>query len=210
MKDGARVVDARFVTTVAGRGGLPDDGLPEVAFLGRSNAGKSTLLNALAGRRELARVSATPGKTRAIHFYRIERLAPDGARHALLFVDLPGYGFARVSKAERAAWRGLVEGYLTGRAPLRAAVLVQDLRRDPSDDERELLAWLAARGIPAIVALTKADKLARGARTRRVHALAAAYAADAAAVVATAARTGEGIADLWRALDARIGQGAPA
>jgi len=199
-----RVVAAELVATAVETSGLPGAGLPEVAVLGRSNAGKSSLLNALVGRRELARVSATPGKTRAIHFYRVERADASGARRALLLVDLPGYGFARVSKVERATWRGLVEGYLGRRAPLRAAVLVQDLRRDASEDERELLAWLAAHDVPTLVVATKSDKLARGARTARVRALEAAYAGAAAGVVATAARTREGIETLWTAIDALV------
>src|SRR5690606_35635392 len=118
---GVRIRDARIVATAVDPAGFPRDGLPEVAFLGRSNAGKSSLLNALAGRRELARVSSTPGKTRALHWFRIERLDDADRVHVLCFVDLPGYGFARVAKSERAAWQRLVESYLDGRAPLRAA-----------------------------------------------------------------------------------------
>lgn len=191
-----RVRDARIVATAVGPEGFPAEGLPEVAFLGRSNAGKSSLLNALAGRRELARVSGTPGKTRALHWFRIERLDDADRAHRLAFVDLPGYGYARVAKHERAAWRGLVEGYLEGRAPLRAAVLVQDVRRDPEADELDLVAWLAERGVPVLVAATKADKLGHGARQTRLGALRAAYG-DGARLVATSARTRLGVDALW-------------
>lgn len=194
-----RIRDARIVATAVGPEGFPSEGLPEVAFLGRSNAGKSSLLNALAGRRELARVSGTPGKTRALHWFRIERLDPADRAHALLFVDLPGYGFARVAKTERAAWRRLVEGYLDGRAPLRAAVLVQDVRRDASDDELDLVAWLAERGVPVLVAATKADKLKHGARQARLRALHAAYGRSARLVL-TSASTRLGIDALWEVL----------
>lgn len=194
-----RIRDARFVTTAVGPAGFPRDGLPEVAFLGRSNAGKSSLLNALAGRRDLARVSATPGKTRALHFFHVERLDDADGAHALLFVDLPGYGFARVAKTERAAWQKLVEGYLDGRAPLRAAVLIQDVRRDAGDDELDLVAWLAERGVPVVVAATKADKLKHGARAERLRALAAAYGRSAR-LVATSARTRLGVPELWELL----------
>lgn len=204
-----RIRDARIVATAVGAAGLPDEGLPEIAFLGRSNAGKSSLLNALVGRRELARISSTPGKTRALHFYRVEGLDADDRVRTLLFVDLPGYGFARVAKSERAGWQRLVEGYLDGRRPLRAAVLIQDLRRECSDDERDLVAWLAARGVPVLVALTKADKLGRAARATRVRALGAAYGLPAGRVVATSARTRLGVDALWQAIEALV-DAAPA
>jgi GTP-binding protein len=201
-----RIRDARIVTTAVAPAGFPRDGLPEVAFLGRSNAGKSSLLNALAGRRELARVSATPGKTRALHFFYIERLDDADRPHALLFVDLPGYGFARVAKSERAAWQALVEGYLEGRAPLRAAVLIQDARRDASDDELDLVAWLAEREVPVLVAAAKADKLKHGAREERLRALRRAYGRSAR-VLATSVTTKLGVADVWEWIAGWTGSG---
>ncbi|MCL4684215.1 ribosome biogenesis GTP-binding protein YihA/YsxC [Myxococcota bacterium] len=205
-----RIRDARIVATAVGPAGFPSDELPEIAFLGRSNAGKSSLLNALAGRRELARVSSTPGKTRALHFFRIERLDDADRVSSLLFVDLPGYGFARVARSERAAWQRLVESYLTARAPLRAAVLIQDLRRDVGDDERDLVAWLAERGIPVLVALAKSDKLKAGARGVRWRALRADYGLEDARVLLTSAKTKLGIDALWAAIDAQIEAGAAA
>jgi GTP-binding protein len=130
----------------------PRPGAPEVAFLGRSNVGKSSLLNRLAGRRGLARTSATPGKTRKLHWYRVRR---SGAE--LWLVDLPGYGWARVSRQERRSWQRLVESYLEDRPTLRVAALLQDLRRDLGEDETLLLAWLAEREIPVLLVLTKVD-----------------------------------------------------
>lgn len=205
-----RIRDAHIVVTAVGPAGFPSDGLPEVAFLGRSNAGKSSLLNALAGRRQLARVSSAPGKTRALHFFHIERLDDADRVRTVLFVDLPGYGFARVAKTERAAWQRLVESYLTARAPLRAAVLIQDLRREVSDDERDLVAWLAERGVPVLVALAKSDKLKAGARGLRLRALRADYGLDESRVLATSAQTKLGIEALWTAIDALVDSGAPA
>lgn len=190
---------AELVASAAGPEGFPAAGLPEVALLGRSNVGKSSLLNRLTGRRRLARTSATPGKTRLLHFFRVERRGG-----ALLLVDFPGYGWARVSRAERAQWRRLVEGYLAGRKPLRAAVLLQDVRRDLSDDEFDLLAWLAEREIPALVAVTKVDKLKRMARAERLRALARDLEPRGVAMLATSAQTGEGVAALWSALDALV------
>jgi GTP-binding protein len=194
-----KVLRAELAATCARPEQFPRAGLPEVAFLGRSNVGKSSLLNRLAGRRKLARTSGTPGKTRLLHFFRIEL-----PKRELLFVDLPGYGFAKVSKSEREAWRRLVESYLEDRAPLRAAILLQDLRRDASEDETLLLAWLAERDVAALVALTKVDKLRPGRRAARVKELRAQLALPAARVVPTSAATGEGIDALWRAILARL------
>jgi GTP-binding protein len=197
-----KVLDARRVATASGPAGFPRDGAPEIAFLGRSNVGKSSLLNALAGRRALARTSATPGKTRLLHFFEVTRDATDRKARRVLLVDLPGYGWAQVSKAERAAWQRLVEGYLDARPPLRLAILLHDLRRDPTQDETLLLAWLAERGVAALVAVTKCDKEKPMRRAARLRALAAAYAG--AELVATSAKTRDGVDALWRAIDARL------
>jgi len=195
----ARVLEAQLAATAAGPEGFPRAGLPEVAFLGRSNVGKSSLLNALVGRRGLARTSATPGKTRLVHFYEARR-----ARRVLLLVDLPGYGWARVSREERRGWQKLVEGYLGDREPLRLAVLLQDVRRDPRADELDLIAWLGERRIPVLVAVTKCDKLASSARAKRVREIARDLGLPAEAVVPTSASKGLGVAELWRAFDAAL------
>ena len=178
---------------------FPRAELPEIAFLGRSNVGKSSLLNALVHRRQLARTSTTPGKTRLVHWYRVERTGG-----ALCLVDLPGYGYARVGQDERRRWKRLVESYLEKRKALRAAVLLQDLRRDASEDENLLLAWLAEREIPALVALTKCDKLGLGARAARARELAKQLELPARRVLATSAERGLGIPELWRAIDAEL------
>jgi GTP-binding protein len=194
-----RVLDARIVATAAGAEGFPGDGLPEIAFLGRSNVGKSSLLNKLVNRKKLARTSSTPGKTRLVHFFEARR-----ERDALLLVDLPGYGYAKVSKGEQRSWRKLVEGYLSGRAPLRCAVLLQDVRRDPRADETDLIDWLGEQGIPVLVAVTKCDKLGASQRATRVKEIARALGMPAEAVVPTSASKGFGIPELWGALDAAL------
>jgi GTP-binding protein len=194
-----KVLRAELAVTASGPSDFPETGLPEVAFLGRSNVGKSSLLNRLVKRKALARTSSTPGKTRLLNFYRVES---DAA--ALHLVDLPGYGFARVSRAERERWKRLVERYLEGRAPLRAAVLLQDLRRDWSEDESLLVAWLAERGVPVLVALTKIDKLKPMRRAERVRGLARDTGLPAERVVPTSAQTGAGVPELWSAIDALL------
>jgi GTP-binding protein len=190
---------AALVASAADASGFPRGGPPEVALLGRSNVGKSSLLNRLVGHARLARVSSTPGKTRLIHFYRVER----GGR-ALLLVDLPGYGFAKVSRAERERWKALVESYLDARRALRLAVLLLDVRRDPGEDESLLVAWLAERQVPVCVALTKIDKERPMRREQRVAVLRGGGLVPADRVVATSARSGDGIAALWRAIERAV------
>ncbi len=150
------VVTAEFVTSAADPAGWPAEGPPEIAFAGRSNVGKSSTINALCARRGLALVSGTPGKTRLLNFFRV--VLRDGAE--LRFVDLPGYGYAKVGKAERAAFQALVEPYVRQRATLRGVVALCDPRREPGEEEHDLLEWLAAAGRPAVVGATKVDKLA--------------------------------------------------
>jgi GTP-binding protein len=138
----------------------PAEGAPEIAFAGRSNVGKSSLINALVGRRGLARTSSTPGRTRGLVFFRVEPVdAPP-----LRFVDLPGYGYAQASKKERAAWRPMVESYIERRGALRLVVVLVDARRGIQSADEELLEWLDSVGRHAVVVFTKLDQLPR---TRR-------------------------------------------
>lgn len=194
-----KVARAEHLTSAAAAAQFPKPAAPEVAFLGRSNVGKSSLLNRLVARRQLARTSATPGKTRLVNWYRVEGTRP------LLLVDLPGYGYARVAKREREGWKRLVEAYLARGPVLRAALLLQDLRRDLGEDEELLLAWLAERGIPALLVLTKCDKLPTMRRAQRVRELARAAGLPQERVLATSAETGLGIRELWRAIEGTLG-----
>jgi GTP-binding protein len=139
---------------------IPRSRAPEIAVAGRSNVGKSTLINRLAGRRRLARTSTTPGCTRGLIFYRL------GER--LVLVDLPGYGWARRSAAERAAWKPLVEGYLSKRRALAGVLVLADIRRGPQEEEWQLAEYLDTLGIDRVWVFTKADKLTRGERARRL------------------------------------------
>ncbi len=194
-----KILSAEIVATAAGASQFPRDGLPEIAFLGRSNVGKSSLLNRMVARKQLARTSGTPGKTRLVHFFHVRRSARD-----LLLVDLPGYGYAKVPKRERAQWQKLIEGYLEDRAPLRAAVLLQDIRREPGEDETLFVEWLHARQVPVVLAVTKLDKLKRSQQGKRLGELREALPVQRDWIVPTSAKSGEGIEDLWKTIDSLL------
>lgn len=158
---------AIFVTSAATRGGFPSPELPEVAFIGRSNVGKSSLLNRLAGKPRLAHISKTPGRTRMVNFFQI------GESHRL--VDLPGYGFARAPETLRATWEGLVLAYLGARESLALNLLLVDPRRDPLPNDRRAFEMLRASGRPLAVVATKTDKMKRGQAAARLRLLEEAY-----------------------------------
>jgi GTP-binding protein len=140
---------------------LPKDGLPQIAVAGRSNVGKSSLLNQIVGQRKLAKVSSTPGRTRSLNFFKID--------DRFYLVDLPGYGYAKVSKVLREQWGQLIEDYLIQCENLIGMVLLLDSRRDPSAQDMELVAWLSERRLPVLIAVTKADKLSRDGQLRKVR-----------------------------------------
>lgn len=145
---------ARFLTGATRAGGFPPDSGFEVAFAGRSNAGKSSAINVLCGQRGLARISKTPGRTQMVNFFSLD----DSRR----IVDLPGYGYARVPVAMRAAWRRLMEQYLGSRTCLAGLVVVMDIRHPLTEQDREMIGWAHQRDLPVHVLLTKADKVRRG------------------------------------------------
>jgi GTP-binding protein len=190
------VTNCRFQIAATGAGQFPRDGFPEIAFLGRSNVGKSSLINRLLGVRSLARTSKTPGRTREIHFYRVN--------DRIFFVDLPGYGYARVPRPQRQQWKGLVESYLAPGRP-RLAVQLMDARHEPTDLDLQLLEWLRTAGVRHRVVLTKADKLS-GNQRRQALAQAATRLALPPGVqpLAVSAMTGDGLAALWRDIDEAI------
>ena len=165
--------------------------LPEIAFLGRSNVGKSSLLNALVGRRGLARVSATPGKTTLLNVFRLPEM---------YLIDLPGYGYAKAPKSSRSGYRRLIRGVLEKRETLSGIVWLLDVRHPPSKDDLEFGTALARRGLPVLVALTKADKLSRSRQRERARELAAELELPDSQFLLTSATTGAGIAELRESL----------
>jgi GTP-binding protein len=173
-------------------GWRPESSLPEVAFAGRSNVGKSSLLNTLVRRKSFARVSRTPGRTREINFFRVN--------NAFVLVDLPGYGYARISKEKKKGWRPMIESYLRRTTQLRGIVLLLDIRREPSEDDRAMLDFLAEVEVPTIVVLTKADKLSKAGARERAAEISRALALGDDQVIQFSAQTGEGRVELLEAL----------
>jgi GTP-binding protein len=184
-------IRARFVTSAAQPSDFPPPSLPEVAVVGRSNVGKSSLINALVGQASLARTSRTPGRTRLVNWFEIDQ--------RFHLVDLPGYGYAEVSQATRDSWRPLIEGYLADRTSLAGVLLLIDIRRGVQDEELDFVPWLDQRTMPVVVALTKADKLAKNKRVLEI-----ARARQALGLrrdpFAVSVLSGEGIDPLWRAV----------
>ncbi len=192
-----RIRSAIFLVSAGQPEQFPRGPFPEIAFAGRSNVGKSSMINRLLGQRELAHTSGTPGRTRTINFYQIN----DRFR----FVDLPGYGYARVSRTLKEAWWILVENYLRGRDQLRGVIHILDARHPPTQQDRELTEFLSAVGLPYCPVLTKVDKLTRGQRaTVRAAVVRALGQGRPESLVLFSATTGEGVGDLWQAIEARL------
>jgi GTP-binding protein len=190
-----RAKSAEFVISAAEPSGFPRPSLPEIAIAGRSNVGKSSLINTLVGVPGLARTSRTPGRTRLLNWFRVT--PPRGG--PVHFVDLPGYGYARVPHDMRASWRPLIEAYLGNREMLRGLVLLVDARRGAEDEERDLLAWLRDGRVPARVVVTKADKLPKNKRKPAAEAVQRDLGLDRPAILFSS-QDGEGIEALWRAI----------
>ncbi|MBE6756956.1 MAG: YihA family ribosome biogenesis GTP-binding protein [Ruminococcaceae bacterium] len=176
---------ADFELTAALAEQLPPDELPEAAFSGRSNVGKSSLINRLLERRGLARTSATPGKTASINFYRLD---------SMRMVDLPGYGYAKVSNAERKRWNSLIQGYFDADRDLRLVLQLVDMRHAPSKEDLQMINYFVEAGIPFIVVMTKADKLNKTERAAREAAMQEVFAEfEGVLTVPFSAVTGEGV-----------------
>ena len=187
------VTEAEFLAAATLREGLPEAVLPEIAFAGRSNVGKSSLLNTMLSRNKLVRTSRTPGCTRQINLFRAK--VKDGPE--LVFTDLPGFGYAKRSKGEKISWGAMIEGYLLGREALRALCLLVDVRRGIEEDDAQLVEFWAQTHKPLVIVATKIDKIPASKRRLEVVALGK---ASNLRVVGFSAESGEGRTELWKKL----------
>lgn len=207
------MIAADYLAEVRNPASLPAEGAEEIAIAGRSNVGKSTLLNRLAGRRALARTSKTPGRTRGLVLYELA-LAPAGTDQReprrVRLVDLPGYGYARVSQAERRSWQGLVESYVTSRRTLRLFIVLVDARRGIEDEERQLLEWLATTQVPSQLVYTKVDKLSASERGLLRERARGPRAEAVRRPLLVSGETGEGTGELWRVILGTLGRAGAA
>lgn len=183
---------ARFERSYGSAKDLPEPTTPEVSFVGRSNVGKSSLLNRLVGRKALAKVSSTPGRTANVNFFDVD---------GVTFVDLPGYGYAKVSKGERQRWADLIGGYFEQERSFNLVVSLVDIRIDAQKLDQDMIGFLKDEQLPFVVALTKADKLSRPKQQKQMAALGKALGVSRDQMVVTSAETGLGIDELRRRIE---------
>lgn len=188
---------AKFVCSAVSPEQYPPDDLPEVAFAGRSNVGKSSLINKILNRKKLVRTSKTPGRTQLLNFFEINEL--------WRFVDLPGYGYAKVPVEVQKRWRPMVETYLTTRVNMRGLVWLLDIRRQVSTEDLTLWDWLQAEQIKVVIVITKADKVSKNKRNKQAASIAKSLGMKAQELIQFSAISGEGRDEIWKALRQLLG-----
>ena len=186
------IKSAEFVTSAVKKSQYPPGGLPEIAFAGRSNVGKSSLINVLVNRKRLVKTSSTPGRTQLINFFNIN--------DQLTFVDLPGYGYARVPAAVRKKWGPMIETYLSTRQTLNGVVIILDIRRQPREEEQNLIHWLDHYSIASILVLTKTDKLSKTKVAKQQDAIVHSLAMEKEDAILFSAKTRRGRDAVWDAI----------
>lgn len=187
-----KITSAEFITSATKPSQYPPTAMPEIAFAGRSNVGKSSLINTLVNRKHLVKTSSTPGRTQLINFFDINR--------RMGFVDLPGYGYAKVPVAVRKKWGPMIETYLSGRETLRGVVVIMDIRRIPRQEELNLLGWLNHYAIAGILVLTKTDKLSKNKQANQHNLIARALERPKNDFILFSAKTSRGKDTIWNAI----------
>lgn len=191
-----KVTEAELVISAVGPKQYPTNALPEIALAGRSNVGKSSFINKMINRKSLARTSSKPGKTQTLNFYKING--------GFFFVDVPGYGFAKVSKTERERWGQFIEEYISTREQLRVVVQLIDIRHAPTKDDIAMFEWLAYHEIPRIIVATKVDKIPRGKVQKHVKVIKDTLGAKGVPIIPFSAETAQGKDEAWSKLMAYI------
>lgn len=193
------VKSAQFITSAVKPSQYPQAIFPEVAFAGRSNVGKSSLLNRLVNRKNLVKTSKTPGRTQLINFFLVNK--------SLYLVDLPGYGYAKVPDAIQRSWGPMIEKYLIKRDVLASVVLIMDIRRTPGDHERNFMAWLKLRQLPCIPVLTKTDKLSKSRQLKQLDRASKSLEVAPETLIRFSAKNRSGLTELWRAIERILNTG---
>jgi GTP-binding protein len=186
------IKSAEFIKSAVNPSHYPPEDLPEIAFAGRSNVGKSSMINCLVNRKRLVKTSSTPGRTQLLNFFSINE--------EMIFVDLPGYGYARVPVEIRKTWGPMIEKYLSGRTTLKCVTLILDIRRDPAEAEHNLIEWLNHQHIPLILVLTKSDKLSKTRQKSRVIAIQESLPQVPGELICFSAKTRQGKDKVWEAI----------
>ena len=192
-----RITKSEYVASAVKNSQYPEEKLPEIVFIGRSNVGKSSLINSLTGRKNLAHTSQTPGKTQTINFYRATLKSTD---HSPLFtfhlVDLPGYGYAKVSKDSRRVWAKFIEEYLLTSPEIKFVCQLVDMRHPPMDSDLKMLAWLVENNLPVLIVATKADKLSKNERAKNLAVIKKSFGIEELPVLPYSSKTSEGHSEL--------------
>ncbi len=193
-----KILKAVYETSVVSRDKIIDDGLPEFAFVGRSNVGKSSLINNLTGVKGLAKTSATPGKTRMINYFLIN--------NSFRFVDLPGYGYAKVGKGQLDVWSGLMGEYLLGSSSLKTVFVLLDIRHEPTAQDRQMLEFLIFNGLPFRVIVTKADKIAKSKQLSQVNKICKVLKVRPEMVIASSSENSQGRENILQYINILLGE----
>ena len=191
------ITSAEFIKSAVKPSQYPSGDFPEIAFAGRSNVGKSSLINSLVNRKRLVKTSNTPGRTQLINFFLINK--------SVSFVDLPGYGYAKVPASVKRTWGPMVETYLSTRKTIKGVVMIMDIRRDPRTEERNLIDWLSHHHIPILSVLTKTDKLSKSKQIKQHLNIAGALFTDQQELLLFSAKSGRGKAEVWEAIEGLLG-----
>ena len=203
MPEKITVVKSDYIISAVGKKQYPEESLPEIVFIGRSNVGKSSLINSLTRRKNLARISQTPGKTQTINFYKVDLKI--SAEENLIYknfylVDLPGYGYAKTSKTNRKIWAKFIEEYLLNRREIKFVCQLIDIRHEPQDSDKKMFAWLVEKNLPVLIIATKSDKISKTEQKKNLAAIKNSLGVDENSLLPYSSKTNAGRNDLLQVI----------